>query len=437
MAVTKIWKISNTLSKSISYIEDERKTRNSEKSDNYSLTNLVYYAMNPKKTEKQVYVSGVNCNPERAVSEMEDIKRIFGKTGGIKAFHAIQSFAEGEVTPQEAHEIGVRLAEEMWGDRFQVVVSTHLNTENLHNHFVINSVSFKDGKKLYDSLGHLASLRDKSDELCLEYEISTIKERKLEKSGLNFENFKKKTRANNPYYDEVKCDIDRAIRQARDYFDFLTIMKETDYEVIIRANKLSVRRMDHKRNIRIERIFGNEYQIERIKQRIQEEKEIRVPFQEVYSRVYKPKKKYRYAKKYGNLQKKYINYSIDYTMLKKRQRLEDKEELKKLRQFSENTKFLVSRNINTIEELLLYQNQQISKIEEIESKLRKDKYLLKNPKITKEQALLIKNDIEQLNLQKEFAIAEENKCKEIAKNEKERKEIQRDEYGNRYRYERS
>ena len=66
----------------------------------------------------------------------------------ILTFHGYQSFDKGEVTPEIAHEIGVRLAEEMWGDRFQVVVSTHLNTEHIHNHFVVNSVSFKDGLKL-------------------------------------------------------------------------------------------------------------------------------------------------------------------------------------------------------------------------------------------------------------------------------------------------
>lgn len=66
---------------------------------------------------------------------------IYGKGNGILAFHTYQSFNKGEVTPEIAHEIGVKLANEMWEDIFQVVVSTHLNTRHLHNHFVINSVS--------------------------------------------------------------------------------------------------------------------------------------------------------------------------------------------------------------------------------------------------------------------------------------------------------
>ena len=58
------------------------------------------------------------------------------KKDGIQCFHAVQSFVKGEITPERAHEIGMKLAEELWGDKFQVIVTTHLNTDNLHNHFV-------------------------------------------------------------------------------------------------------------------------------------------------------------------------------------------------------------------------------------------------------------------------------------------------------------
>ena len=85
------------------------------------------------------------------LEDMINTKKRFNKTDGILAYHAYQSFKENEVTPELAHEIGIKLAEEMWGDKFEVVVSTHLNTNHIHNHFVINSVSFIDGKKYYDS----------------------------------------------------------------------------------------------------------------------------------------------------------------------------------------------------------------------------------------------------------------------------------------------
>ena len=74
--------------------------------------------------------------PDTAYQEMINIKKQFFKTDGIQCFHAVQSFAQGEITPEQAHEIGMKLAKELWGDKFQVVVTTHLNTDNLHNHFV-------------------------------------------------------------------------------------------------------------------------------------------------------------------------------------------------------------------------------------------------------------------------------------------------------------
>ena len=118
---------------------------------------------------------------------MRITKKQYNKTGGILAYHLIQSFKEGEVSKDVAHEIGVRLAEEVFGDRFEVVVSTHLNTKCYHNHFIINSVSFADGMKYYDNHTTYAHIREVSDNLCREYGLSTIKEKKTKKSPLNWD----------------------------------------------------------------------------------------------------------------------------------------------------------------------------------------------------------------------------------------------------------
>ena len=74
-------------------------------------------------------------------------KKRYGKTDGYIAWHGYQSFKPEEVTPQLAHEIGVKLAKEMWGDRFEIIVTTHLDKGHLHCHFCFNSVSFRDGGK--------------------------------------------------------------------------------------------------------------------------------------------------------------------------------------------------------------------------------------------------------------------------------------------------
>ena len=78
------------------------------------------------------------------------VKKRFGKEDGIVAFHGYQSFAPGECNPAMAHEIGKKLAEELWGGQYQVLIATHLDKANhLYNHFVVNSVSFLDGKRYH------------------------------------------------------------------------------------------------------------------------------------------------------------------------------------------------------------------------------------------------------------------------------------------------
>ena len=113
------------------------------------LASVLKYIVNEQKSDAKTYVSGLNCFPDTAAAEMNAVKKHFGKTGGRVAYHAYQSFAPGEVTPDQAHQIGVQLANELWGDRFQVVIATHLDRGHLHNHFVLNSVSFGDGKRFH------------------------------------------------------------------------------------------------------------------------------------------------------------------------------------------------------------------------------------------------------------------------------------------------
>lgn len=140
MAVTKIWKINGWIGDCLLYIENPNKTQNplvigdpKLKEEEYqSLTDVIEYAEDGNKTVRDTerFVSGVNCDAETARQEMILAKNAFDKNDGICAYHAIQSFAPGEVTPETAHEIGIRLAKEMWGERYQVLVATHLDHEH-------------------------------------------------------------------------------------------------------------------------------------------------------------------------------------------------------------------------------------------------------------------------------------------------------------------
>ncbi|HWR18192.1 MAG TPA: relaxase/mobilization nuclease domain-containing protein, partial [Clostridia bacterium] len=113
-----------------------------------TLIDKIDYAINENKTERALYASVVNCDSvETAFYEMNEVKDYYRKTDNVIGYTFIQSFSPNEmITPEQAHEIGVRLAQDFFGDRFQVVVGTHLDKAHLHNHFVINSVSFIDGK---------------------------------------------------------------------------------------------------------------------------------------------------------------------------------------------------------------------------------------------------------------------------------------------------
>ena len=148
MAVTSIWHVkSGGLGRVLDYAKNKSKTTEYAGEQEKWLSDVITYATKDKKTQAIVhdehneimrqFVSGVNCQPETVRDEMQAVKRKFGKTDGVIAYHGYQSFAPGEATPEMAHEIGVKLADRLWGNKYQVIVTTHLDkAHHLHNHFV-------------------------------------------------------------------------------------------------------------------------------------------------------------------------------------------------------------------------------------------------------------------------------------------------------------
>ena len=145
MAVCEIWDVRGRLDHPIDYAENPEKTANPKytEADLQAMVDVMEYATNKDKTEQRYFVTGVNCDPTTARDEMMIAKAQWNDESEIVCYHGFQSFKHGEVTPEQAHEVGVKLAQKMWGDRFQVIVATHLNTDCLHNHFVVNSVSLR------------------------------------------------------------------------------------------------------------------------------------------------------------------------------------------------------------------------------------------------------------------------------------------------------
>lgn len=167
MATTGFWPVKNRLEEVIDYARNPDKTTDKKHLDK-DLYNALRYVENDDKTDKQMYVSGINCPTKRAYEYMMATKRRYGKLGGNVAYHGYQSFVSGEVTPEEVHAIGLETARRMWGKDYEIVVTTHLNTDNLHNHIVVNSVSFRTGRKFENHISDHYKLREISDAVCLE-----------------------------------------------------------------------------------------------------------------------------------------------------------------------------------------------------------------------------------------------------------------------------
>lgn len=171
MATTKLWHIQGRLKDLVDYVENPEKTVKPGLQDFF---NVFSYTQNPDKTADGQFVTAINCQKDIALQQMILTKQRYGKEDGYIAWHGYQSFKPGEVTPEQCHALGVELARQMWGDRFQVILTTHLDKEHLHNHFCINSVSFKDGSKYNFSKKELKRLRDTSDRLCREHGLSVV-----------------------------------------------------------------------------------------------------------------------------------------------------------------------------------------------------------------------------------------------------------------------
>ena len=162
----------------IDYAENPDKTTDPKYLEE-DLYNALRYAENDDKTDQRLFVAGINCPKQRAYEAMMAVKRRFGKTGGTVAWHGFQSFVTGEVTPEEAFEIGKETARRMWGDKYQVVVTVHLNTDNLHCHFVVNPISFIDGSRFQNKIYNHRRLREISDEVCRERGKSVLEHSKF------------------------------------------------------------------------------------------------------------------------------------------------------------------------------------------------------------------------------------------------------------------
>ena len=361
MAVTKIWNIRGKAGSPLEYIANPEKTqREFTESERQALADVIAYAANEDKTEKLFYTTGINCSVEFARDQFDTTKLRFGKTGGNVAYHAYQSFAPGEVTPDEAHAIGVQLAKELWGDRFQMVVATHTNSHCVHSHIVINSVSFRDGKKFHDCRDTYKQLREMSDRICLEHGLSIVDTPrgrgvsqyvyKMEKAGMP-------TR-----YNVARQAIDEAVSLSLNIDEFKSELRRRGYNYRFDPQRKywTVTPPGWKKSIRIHQL-GSDYTRESIERRIYEN--------DPSVRTERIRQSYRITNHYNlrrridrimgrtGLEKLFLRYCYELGYLPKyrqnptRLHIVLKEDLLKCDQYSEQAKLLSKYRVNTDEDL--------------------------------------------------------------------------------------
>ena len=266
MATTGFWPIKGRLKDAIDYAENPDKTTDRKYLDE-DLYSALRYAANDEKTDKKMYVSAINCPKQLAYETMMDTKRRYGKLGGNVAYHGYQSFKTGEVTPQEAHTIGMETARRMWGDDYEIVVTTHLNTDNIHNHIVVNSVSFRTGRKFENHISDHYRLREISDAVCQEYGKSVLKNAKFyggEKGAYWVHKDGGMT-----HRDILRRDIDEVLSKVSIYRHFFEYLENLGYEVRgdVDSPNLSVIAEGWQRPVRLKSL-GPKYTPDAIKERL-------------------------------------------------------------------------------------------------------------------------------------------------------------------------
>lgn len=379
MATTGFWPVKGSLKDVIDYAENPDKTTEAKYLDD-DLHRALAYVSNDAKTDKKMYVSTVNCPKYDPYGAMMAAKRQFGKLGGNVAYHGFQSFKPGEVTPEEAHAIGVETAKKMWGEEYQIVVTTHLNTDSLHNHFVINSVSFKTGRKFANHVSDHYRLREISDAICREHNKSVLENASFyggEKGAYWAHREGKLT-----HRDILRRDVDEAISKTTTYNSFAQYLRNLGYAFRRDANgnNPSLIAEGWQRPVRLKSL-GPRYTMDAIRDRLLANHSK----PELYVIVYPQRKRtpllaieyaYREAQQMDGLQLMFAVF-IELLKLCTGSSIEERqnrplspllrEEVRKLDQYIEGHKLLCDRHIDTAEELSAFRTNITGQIAELKA----------------------------------------------------------------------
>ena len=405
MAVIKVFAVRKQLKKTVNYITDSEKT-------NSNLSHMIDYALNSEKTastvsasEQFLYESVINLpDVSSAYERMQATKERFDKTGGVLGFHIIQSFKPGEITADQCHELGRKLASEMFGAGYEIVIGTHLNKEHLHNHIVVNSVSFTDGKKLRFNKQSYRELQ----------EISVIENKqhgKSYKEWLNEKEGKPTVRG------QIRKDIDLAIKESFNYSTFIANLEKRGYLIKDSPSRTytALKPPFGARFIRLNSL-GEDYTKERIIERLSRQKNWQKKAEPERTKYY-PRKLPQKCRKITGLQALYLRYVYLLKLNKKPKAKLSRylwEDLCKFERYKKEYEYLKAQNITTkeaLQERIIYLETETESLAKQRNPLYEQKRRgAENEKIT------IETKLNELNSSLKELRRELRICNEIAEN---------------------
>jgi hypothetical protein len=406
LATTKIWDVKSHLSQLIAYVANVEKTI--EKFDDETLKALVSYGIDDLKTEERKLVTPINCTVENAPTEMARLNSMSKSKSDTVAYHAYQSFARGEVDAETAHQIGIRLANELWGDKdFLVVVATHVNTGTIHTHFAIGATA-RNLVRYHDCNETYRMMREASDRLCKEYGLSVIKNPQRGKRR-HIGEIKAEQEGRQTVRGIIRRDMDIAIKHCLRIQEFYNLFQSLGYTLEWRGQYLRIRPDNSTKFFRMDKL-GEGYTYEDVQQRIKDNLLNRriIPYA-----PYKPKEKLKglvalyihYCYLLGELPKQKPNNREAYAVIK--------EDVRRARMYNEEAKLLGKYNINTAEELSSFTEGLSNKFKDLAYKRAKLRNKLRRMHET-ETMQPIKDEISQLSLQMADLRKQMKLCEDIA-----------------------
>jgi len=219
-----------------------------------SVKNIINYVLSKEKTNERI-ISGKDCSPSNAAEEMNATKNLYEKTEGITYHHIIQSFKPGEITPEKAHQIGLELAEKQFKNH-EVLIATHKDKEHIHNHLIINSVSFTNGHKLITDKNSLREIKFENNRICECEHLLTI-EKPYAKNRYSMAEYKLAEKGLPIWKEQLRSAIDEAKGHSKNLVEMRGYLKENfNIEMKIQNKNVSYLHPDKQKYCRGDKLGG-------------------------------------------------------------------------------------------------------------------------------------------------------------------------------------